>query len=85
VPRKAKKIFEKIMKDMRLGLMGEGGVSIRVVEDFYLNFPEPTRGAQVEVVGVFVPKDKVFYFGPLAPVGSTRGVGFTDVQLSKKA
>jgi hypothetical protein len=57
--------------------VGEGHITILIIEVLNLVFAEATRGTEVEIACVFVPQDTFFfYFGTLPPVGRFVGVFF---------
>jgi hypothetical protein len=70
----AKQILEEGMEDRGFGMMRENCDAVVTVEVFDLVLLKAARGTKVEVFGIFVSKDAVFDFSPLAPVGGTVSV-----------
>jgi hypothetical protein len=81
----AEKVFEEIMKDGSFRGVGENGYPILVAQVLDLVLLQAARGAEVKISGVFIPKDTVFDFCPLAPAGGAVSIFLTEVRLGKVA
>jgi hypothetical protein len=61
----AKKIFEEIMEEPSLCLVGEDHIAILILKVFDLILAKVARSTKVEIPGVFVAQDAVFDLGTL--------------------
>jgi hypothetical protein len=73
VNRGAKKIFEEIMEEPSLCLVGEDHIAILILKVFDLILAKVARSTKVEIPGVFVAQDAVFDLGTLPPVSGFVG------------
>jgi hypothetical protein len=83
--RSAQKVFIEPMKDLGFGRMRENDVAIMVIQIFDLIFLKAARRAKVEVAGVLITEDAVFYFRPLSLVCRFIGDPLAEVLFHKRA